>query len=110
MDSSSYRIDFDRIEWEDIAKGVVQKLLVRESQKLRLVEFSVGFFEEDWCLKNHIGFVLSGEMNLHFSQGVVHYKQGNALWIESGEAHKHKMRLINNQTVCLLLFERIDKN
>ncbi len=96
------------IEREFVAVGVAQKQLIRNNQKLRLVEFSKGFFEEYWCLKGHVGYVLSGEMKLLFRDKVVFFKPGNALWIDAGEENQHKMRLIEDQTVCLLLFESIE--
>ena len=107
MNHSKYLVEFDSIDWELIAEGVAEKCIVQNNQKLRLVEFSSGFFEENWCSKGHIGYVLSGQMNLHFRDEIVHFKLGNALWIEAGIANEHKMRLIDNQTVCLLLFESL---
>ena len=41
----------------------------------RLLRFSDDFIEEEWCLKNHIGFVLNGEMKINFNGEIKSYRK-----------------------------------
>ena len=99
-------IEFEKLPWIE-ATGVRTKEYVRGDQKIRLVEFSEGFIEEDWCTKGHVGYVLEGSMDIDFNGEVISYTTGDALWIEEGEAEKHKVLIEAGGRVLLVLFEEV---
>lgn len=73
--------------------GVRFKAFEHHGRKLRLVEFTRGFQEPDWCRRGHIGYVLEGEGELHFSKHTVELKAGDGLFIPPGEEHKHRLHI-----------------
>lgn len=95
---------FDRMKWEVPQSGVRCKVFRDGSRQLRLVEFSREFIEADWCMKGHIGFVLSGDLEIDFSGRVVQFPEGSALMIPPGAPHAHKARAVT-ETVRLFLVE-----
>jgi len=102
----SHLVDFDALPWNEPVKGVRSKTVVRGNQQLRLVEFSHGFAEADWCRKGHAGIVLEGEFSNDYAGQVEHYKAGDVFLIPQGENDKHKVIMAVGQRVLLLLFER----
>ena len=103
-----YLIDFDAIPWNEPANGVRYKAIVKGNQQVRLVEFSYGFIEPDWCMKGHAGYVLEGEFVNDYSGTLERYKTGDVIFIPKGEADKHKAILNKGEKVTLLLFEVLD--
>ena len=69
-----------------------------------MVEFTHEFVEPHWCEKGHIGFVLSGELEIDFKGKVVRYPEGPAILIPAGESHAHKCRSVT-PVVRLFLVE-----
>lgn len=101
----NHRIDFEPLPWKESAEGARSKAMVIGNQQIRLVEFSYGFVEPDWCLKGHAGYVLNGEFSIDYSGSVERYKAGDFLFIPKGEKDKHKAILEKGQKVTLLLYE-----
>lgn len=98
-------IQFNELEWKVQGKGVRTKEYLKGNQKIRIIEFSEGFVEEDWCTKGHIGYVLEGAMRIDFNGRIISYEKGDGLWIEQGEEQKHKVLIQAGESVQLLLFE-----
>lgn len=72
---------------------------------MRLVEFSEGFIEPDWCMNGHAGYIIAGEFTLDFNGRQERFKKGDILFIPTGEADKHKAVLKKGEQVLILLFE-----
>lgn len=104
----SHLIDFDAIPWNEPAKGVRTKAMIKDNQQIRLVEFSYGFVELDWCLNGHAGYVFDGEFAIDYSGAIERYKAGDVILIPKGENDKHKAILCDGEKVTLLLFEILD--
>ena len=62
MQPADIRAAFESGAWESPGPNVRFKAIRRNGIQLRLVEFSRGFAEHDWCGKKHVGYVLSGEL------------------------------------------------
>jgi len=101
-------VAFDKIPWNEPAMGVRTKVFVNGNQQIRLVEFSSGFVEPDWCRKGHAGYVLDGEYSIDYSGALERYKKGDVIFIPPGEQAKHKAILGEGEKVTLLLFEMIE--
>ena len=100
-------VDFEKIIWESPASGIRYKSFIKGNQRIRLVEFSEGFEEVDWCIKGHAGYVLEGSFALDFKCRLERFVKGNILFIPEGPEYGHKAILSKGEKVLLLLFEVI---
>ncbi len=98
------RFDFASVAWESPAPGLRFKAFVAEGKKLRLLEFSDELFEKDWCVKEHLGYVLEGRMTIEYDGEVIEYRAGDGLFILEGE--KHKARIAPGERALLVMFEK----
>jgi quercetin dioxygenase-like cupin family protein len=105
---NNHKIYFDGIEWINAGTGVRYKAFIHKNQRLRLIEFSDGFIEQDWCIFGHAGIVLDGSFAIDFNGNVERYSKGDVIFIPCGEPDKHKAMLAKNEKVTLLLFELIN--
>jgi len=105
----SYLIEFEKLPWNKPAIGVRTKAFVNGNQQIRLVEFSEGLVEPDWCQKGHAGYVLDGEFSNDYSGKLERYRKGDIIFIPKGEQAKHKAILGKGEKVTLLLFEIIEQ-
>lgn len=104
----SFLVEFDKLSWNESAIGVRSKVFISGNQQIRLVEFSEGFVEADWCKKGHAGYVIDGEFANDYSGELERYKKGDVIFIPKGESAKHKAILEKGEKVTLLLFETIE--
>ena len=100
---SSYRIDFDALEWESPMPGVRHKVVVVGDVKLRLVEYTVRM-EPHWCTVGHTGQILAGTFEIEFADGVCMFEPGDGVLIPSGDEHRHMARAVS-QVVRALFVE-----
>ena len=105
---SGHRIAFKKLEWIQTGIGVKSKVFQHGSQRIRLVEFSEGFVEPDWCLNGHACYVLEGCFSTDFSGSVERYEAGGICFIPAGENDKHKVALCKGERVLLLMFEVVE--
>jgi hypothetical protein len=71
----SYLVNFDNMLWNEPSKGIRTKIFISGNQQIRLVEFSEGFTEQDWCIKGHTGYVLNGEFSIDYNGFLEKYKE-----------------------------------
>jgi hypothetical protein len=100
-----YHIEFEKLDWVTIQNGMDQKVYSKNNKILRLVKIGNAFVETDWCLNNHIGYVIRGKMKIDFDGAIHQYKKGDGLWIEDGKNSKHKVIIEKGEEVELILFE-----
>ena len=98
-----YKIDFKTMLWETLADGVRSKAYEQDGKKLRLVEFTKEFVEPDWCVKEHIGYILEGQMELDFDGKVIVFGPGDGVFIPAGSEHKHKGRVLTDIVKVVLV-------
>ncbi len=98
-----YKVEFGDIPWEAPAPGVRFKRFERLGRQIRLVEFSKGFVEPDWCRRGHIGYVLDGRCEIDFDGHVVQYGPGDGIFIPSGEDHRHKATVLSDTVIVILV-------
>ena len=99
-----YRIDFEKLAWQNPLPGMRFKAFIAEGKKLRLVEFTEELVEKDWCLKMHVGYVLEGRLTIDFEGNVVEYRKGDGLFISENE--KHKAQVAKGERALLIMFEK----
>jgi quercetin dioxygenase-like cupin family protein len=103
MRPADVRLEFETIAWESPGPNVRFKAIRKNGVQLRLLEFSRGFVEHDWCSKKHIGYVLAGELALEMPEGTVRVRAGEGI-VLSGPDAKHKASALTD-TVTLFLVE-----
>ncbi len=101
---NNYKVLFNDIPWETPIPGARFKADEQNGKRLRLVEFTEELVEPYWCEKGHIGYVLTGEMEINFNGEIVSYVAGDGIVIPAGENHKHKAK-VHSGTVQLVLIE-----
>lgn len=99
-----YKIDFETMEWQTPAIGVRFKVYEQNGKKLRLVEFSKDFVEQDWCAKGHIGYILEGQIEIDFGGKTIAFGPNDGVFIPAGKKHKAKVR---TNTAKAILVEEI---
>ena len=104
----SFLIEFDKMSWNEPMKGLRTKVFINGKQQVRIVEFSEGFVEPDWCKKGHTGYVLNGTFSIDYNGLLEKYKIGDIIFIPNGEQTKHKVIMGKGEKVTLLLFEIIE--
>ncbi|MBY0575771.1 MAG: hypothetical protein K2P67_04135 [Gallionellaceae bacterium] len=97
---------FDSSEWPNWEGGTRVKYLQSGNKNLRLQEFSSDFKDPNWCEKEHVGFVVLGELEIDFYGRLVRYPEGSEINISAGSASRHKGRSVT-PTVLLFLVEEI---
>lgn len=102
-----YLVNFKDMEWQCPANGIRYKVFVNGNQRIRLVEFSEGFVEEEWCTKGHAGYVLEGSLTTNFNGSLITHKKGDICFIPEGEENKHKAVVGKGERALMLLFEII---
>jgi quercetin dioxygenase-like cupin family protein len=102
------KILFDQIEWQSPQPGARFKVFRDGCRQVRLLELSPEFVESQWCDKEHVGFVVAGELDVDFAGQVVRFPQGSALLIPAGPARAHKARAVAS-LVLLFLVEQISE-
>jgi hypothetical protein len=103
---SNYRIEFEKISWVEASAGLRYKEIDAGGEKLKLVEFSEGFVERDWCIKGHCGVVLEGSAKVLFNNGrEVFFQKNDIISIPPGEKDKHKTIIADGETIRVLFFE-----
>ncbi len=91
----------------DFQTGVNLKEYQGSKYKLRLVEFTEDFVEEDWCQKGHVGYVLEGRMSIDFDGEILTYEAGDGIYINSGSEEKHKAIIAKGELVLMVLVEEL---
>ncbi len=102
------RIDFGALPWQTPVPGARFKASQHDQRRMRLVEFSRGFVEPDWCRKGHMGYVLSGEMDVDFDGQIVRFSAGDGVAIPAGDENRHKATVITD-VVRLILIEDVEQ-
>ena len=99
-----YKVHFDSLPWQSTLKGARYKAFQQGNRKLRLLEFSRGFVEPDWCTKGHIGYILDGELDIDFDGTLVRFSAGDGVFVPPGAENKH-MAIVISDVVRLVLVE-----
>jgi quercetin dioxygenase-like cupin family protein len=85
------RIAFDNLPLIEPVAGVRCQSVLCDGRQVRVVEFAPGFRETDWCSKLHIGYVLAGQMEIEFGDGIETFSTGDALMIAAGDMHRARV-------------------
>jgi len=76
-----YLVDFENMAWKSVYPGQRKKTYTEGNQRIRLVELTDEYAEEDWCIKEHLGYVLEGRSSIIFPDKTVIFNQGDGVFI-----------------------------
>lgn len=85
---AQYKVDFKSMSWEAPMDGLRFRAVRQDGKQLRLVEYTKDM-EPHWCEKGHIGYLLDGEFEIRFDDGVDIFKPGDGIFIPPGRKHRH---------------------
>jgi quercetin dioxygenase-like cupin family protein len=102
---SRYKLDFANILWEISPTGSRSKAFEIGGKKVRIVEIKREDEHAEWCQTGHIGFVMSGELEIEFRDETVKFKEGDGLAIPAGEDSEHRPRAISDKALLFLVEE-----
>ena len=85
------RIRLDDLPWTEPKEGVRCKSTIRDSRKVRVVEFFEGFADADWCCAEHIGFVLNGRLEVVYADSAEVFCTGDIIMIGKGDMHRARV-------------------
>jgi quercetin dioxygenase-like cupin family protein len=85
------RIAFDKVPSTEPSEGVRCHSVLFNGRRVRVVEFARGFREAEWCSRLHIGYVLTGQMEIEFGDGTETFSAGDALTIAAGDVHRARV-------------------
>ena len=105
---SEFKVDFGSMEWQSRRQGARYKLYQEGSRQLRLVEFTSGEVAPNLCSDGHIGFVLSGALEIDFRGRVVSYVEGDGIFIPSGPSSAHRARSITPGTRLVMVEDHLE--
>ena len=105
---NNHKIIFNDIDWTNAGVGVRYKAYINSGKRLRLVEFSEGFIELDWCTHGHSGIVLEGSFAIDYNGNIERYSKDDVIFIPNGEDDRHKAIINKGEKVMLLLFELLE--
>lgn len=97
------KIDFDGMPWTEVA-GLRFKMVKLGGHRIRLVEYPETY-EEDWCERQHTGFVVEGRITITYDDTEHTYEAGQGLHIRGGRKARHRARVAKGDRAVLVLFE-----
>jgi hypothetical protein len=100
---SVFKVPFESMDWQDVRPGVREKVYCEGSRQLRLVEFDTSDGFVSWCQVGHIGYVLTGGLDIDFNGKVLSFAAGDGLFIPSGAASQHRGVFITPGTRLLMV-------
>ena len=100
-----FLVDFQKMNWTSFYPGQMEKSYTEGSQRIRLVQLTDEYAEEEWCEKEHLGYVLEGRISIVFADKSVTFKQGDGIFIPKD--NKHKGKIAKNEKALIIFVEKV---
>lgn len=75
-------------DWVQLTDLVRQKSLNVDDKTVRILELQPGFEEAHWCYKGHVGYVITGRIEIEFEDETQVFDAGEAIVLPSAVGHK----------------------
>jgi quercetin dioxygenase-like cupin family protein len=100
MNTSTPKIPFQTIDWATIPKteypGDTGKAwwqtILFPGLRIRLVEYSPGYFANHWCEKGHVVYCIAGEFVSELNDGQTFFLQEGMTYVVSDNLSSHRSR------------------
>ena len=76
-----------------------------DDQGREVLSFMSGEVAPDWCSQEHIGFVLSGALDIDVAGKVVSFSEGDGIFLPSGQSSAHRATSITPGTRLVMVEE-----
>ena len=103
----NYLVDFSNMSWESVFRGQRQKAYVEANRRIRLIELTDEYSEEDWCKKEHLGYVIEGRITIIFNGKSVILNKGDGIFIPKGEGNRHKGKIAKGEKALIIFVEEL---
>jgi quercetin dioxygenase-like cupin family protein len=71
-----------------------------------LLEFAPGFADPNWCTRNHIMYVVEGELEFEFEEGIMSLSAGQCGVLDHGT--RHRARNPTDETALVFVVSDVD--
>ncbi|HIF33594.1 MAG TPA: cupin domain-containing protein [Planctomycetaceae bacterium] len=99
---SRFGFSLEQLPWVQRSPGMREKVYEHGDRRFRIVEFTAAFREPDWCVEEHVGYVLDGEIDVLVDGHTVTYRKKGVVDLPSGTRHRHNQTV---ETATLFLIE-----
>lgn len=89
--------------WNTVTDGARQKVVVSGQTRVRLLELTDAFVEQEWCTRAHVGYVVEGDLELTFQTGSMNLGIGDAFVLREGESDRHRAKALGPRVVLFLV-------
>ncbi len=103
------KINFGIIQREEVLPGFKQKKVLKNNMIVRLINVDVGFVENGWCMKEHSGYIIKGNLIVELENNELIFEPGQALLLFKNIKHRVNM-LKATSGVEFILFEKIEND
>ena len=103
---NQYKVDFNRMPWENPMQGIRLKVSKQGGKQLRFVEYTKNM-PPHWCEKGHCGYVLEGQFEITFTDKVEIFSPGDGVFIPPGAEHKHMGKALTD-IVRVIFVEEVE--
>lgn len=104
---SPFVTSWNSIPFQRKESGIKEKAVELETHAMRLVEFPPGWREPETCRRGHLGYVMTGTMELRIGGNNVRLKPGDAIAIPEGTSH---IAVTGTQACLTLIFQKKGDN
>jgi quercetin dioxygenase-like cupin family protein len=98
---------WNSVPFQKTPAGLKEKSVELEDRVMRLVEFPAGWREPEMCRRGHLGYVMTGTMELRVGGHNVRLKPGDAIAIPEGTSH---LAVTGTQSCLALIYQRKGEN
>lgn len=103
-------IPFQTIDWSAVEKvehkgqrGIaLWQTIQYPGLRIRIVEYSPGYFADHWCEKGHIVYCLEGEMESELKSGENHLMQSGMMYVVSDHLSSHRSTSTNGVKLLII--------
>jgi len=103
-------IPFTVIDWSSIPKienqgeagKSVQQSIQFQDLKVRVVEYSPGYFANHWCQKGHVVYCLEGSFESHMENGEKFYLTKGMTYVVSDQMSSHRSSTVEGAKLLII--------
>ncbi len=96
---------FEALPWVDVAPGARAKIALHGAVRLRLLELTPRFVEEQWCVRGHAGVVLEGAIEIALRSRTFEAHARDGLFLPAGDGGAHRARALTDRVLLFLVEE-----
>lgn len=116
--TAPHELDFSVIDWSNIEPTVhpgdtgcaFWRTLQYEGLRIRMVEYTPGYFADHWCAKGHIVHCLSGEFDSELQTGELFTLKAGMSYIVANDLSSHRSKTKTGVQLLIIDGDFLKKN